>query len=400
MQPDVVLVGPYPAPGRSHGVGSGVASYTAHLARALTAQGASVAVVAPDEPEAPSVHSDRKVMVVRSGPRGPLVLNRAVRMATRMHPRVIHLQHELFLFGGLASLASLPRAVRHLQSFSGAAVVTVHQVVGEQGINPRLMRLHRLRGPVAAARMGIHSYHRLMASVGRTIIHEPGFSSQFPDGVVIPHGVERKATPDRERARQRLKIGGERRLVVLCFGFVAPYKGLDSALAATATVPDALLVVAGGDHPRHGPRYTEALRSRWEAVARFTGWVPDEEVASWHAAADLALFCYPAPHSSSGAVAVALGHGTPILASDALADSMNLPQELAVSLDPDALAGRLRRLAANRESLAELRRCSARVAASRLWPDVARRHLRLYEETSENASIPRLPPVRGQIESV
>jgi glycosyltransferase involved in cell wall biosynthesis len=359
-----------------------------------------VAVVSPQEPDAPSVHSDGDVMVLLSEPGGPFALGRALRMAAQMRPRVIHLQHELFLFGGPTSLATLPLAVRPMRSFEGAAITTVHQVVDAEGIDRQMMRLHRMRGPVVAARMAVHGYHRLMTSVGRTIVHEPGNLAQLPDAVVIPHGVERRATPDRDLARRRVGIEGERRLVVLCFGFVAPYKGLEFALAAAAAVPDVLLVVAGGDHPRHGPKYTESLRSRWAKTARFTGWVPDEDIASWHGAADLALFCHPAPHSSSGAVAVALGHGTPLLTSTALADSMNLPTELAVSLDPEGLAGRLRRLASNRESLAELARCSARVPARRLWPDVARRHLRLYDEASEVASIGTVQGDRGQLESV
>lgn len=396
MPLDVVLVSPYPAPNRRYGT-SGVASYTANLARHLAAQGASVAVIAPDTPGAPPMHSDGRVLVMRSGSRGPHALGRAVRTATKLRPQVIHLQHEMFLFGGATSLATLPFAMRRMRSFEGVAVTTVHQVVGG-GIGPELMKLHRMHGPPGAARMVIDRYNRLMASGDRTIVHEPGFIPKFPNGVHIPHGVEKAPVPDRNLARRRLGIESERRLVVLCFGFVAPYKGLEHVLAEAAAVPEVLLVVAGGNHPRHGPAYTETLNRRWGTTARFTGWVPDQDVASWHAAADLAVFCYPAPHSSSGAVADALGYGMPVLASEALADTMRLPREMKVSTDPGVLAGRLRRLAADRELLADLRQCSARVAVGRLWPDVANQHLLVYEEASQATSV--VTTERGQLESV
>jgi glycosyltransferase involved in cell wall biosynthesis len=158
-----------------------------------------------------------------------------------------------------------------------------------------------------------------------------------------------------------------------------------------------LLVVAGGDHPRHGARYAETLKRRWGGVARFTGWVPEGEIAAWHSAADLALFAYPAPHSSSGAIAMALAHGTPFLTSDSLGHCMGLPTEMSVSLKGRELAERLRRLAADRDSLAELGQVSTSIRAGRSWPEVADSHLRLYERVASGAIAPE---DRSQLEAV
>ena len=49
--PDLALVAPYPTAGRRHSGPSGVASYTANLAHALTGRGLRVDVVAPVEPD-------------------------------------------------------------------------------------------------------------------------------------------------------------------------------------------------------------------------------------------------------------------------------------------------------------------------------------------------------------
>lgn len=353
-------------------------AYTANLARALSDQGASVVVVAPEEPTAPSSHRDGDVLVSRSGPRGPFALPRAIRIAAGMLPGVIHLQYEMFLFGGLSSIATLPLAVKSIRNYR-RAVTTVHQVVDSELMSSEFLEMHRLHAPVGAARVAMHAYQGILATMGPAIVHETGFLKRFPDAVVIPHGVEERTSPPRGEARARLGLAGERRLVVLCFGFVAPYKGLELALAAASEIPEVLLVVAGGDHPRHGDEYAKALRSRWGDEARFTGWLSEEEIAMWHSAADVALFCYPAPHSSSGAVAMALAHRTPLLASEALARGMSLPPEVAVSLDQGELADRLRGLAADRFSLAEMRQATNRMVAGRGWPEVARRHLEFYD---------------------
>jgi glycosyltransferase involved in cell wall biosynthesis len=101
-------------------------------------------------------------------------------------------------------------------------------------------------------------------------------------------------------------------------------------------------------------------------------------VARWFTAADVALLPYPRPFASSGPLALALAHGTPVLMSEALARTTAAPAALAVSSDPAAIAGRLRTLAAEPGERERLRAAAAELAAGRTWPEVARRHLELY----------------------
>ncbi|HEX4106738.1 MAG TPA: glycosyltransferase, partial [Solirubrobacteraceae bacterium] len=173
---------------------------------------------------------------------------------------------------------------------------------------------------------------------------------------------------------------------VLCFGFLAPYKGIETVLeSARQTGPRVQVVVAGGEHPRlaaGGDRYAEQLRAQHGDHARFTGHVPDAQVGPWFAAADLAVFMYPRPFSSSGALALAIAHGTPVLTSAALARTAGLPDALATA-DRAALTARLDRLAQNRTELAPLRAATAHLAAERSWAAVAARHLELYREAAD-----------------
>src|SRR4051812_41905212 len=365
------MISPYPALGERHGGASGVASYTANLAHSLAAAGAEVTVVAPREDGQAESGHDGAVRVDRAFSPGPAALPAAALAARRTGAPVVHLQHETFLYGGPASVPGLAAGVGALRG--RRRVVTLHHVVGAGDVDRAFTRLHRVKAPASAARAGlavVRETSRRMADA--VIVHEPAFAEAVPGASVVPHGVEAPGVGDRAAARVHLGLADETRLVALCFGFLAPYKGLEAALEAAREARDGvLLVVAGGEHPRlavGGDDYAGRLRDAYPQV-RFSGRVPDADVAAWFAAADVALFPYPRPVSSSGALALALAHGTPALLSPELAACTGAPGELVVERDPAALAERLRALAAHPEGLTELRAATAALAAERTWPE-------------------------------
>lgn len=396
MRPDVALVSPYPQLGTRHGGSSGVASYTANLAHALAGLGLSPVVVAPFADGQPERGDDGPVRVRRAFHPGAGAVPHALAEARDTGAPVVHLQHELFLYGGPAASAGL------LGGLAAAAagrrpvptVVTMHQVVDPAAVTADYTRLHRVAVPAPAARAGFaglqHALPRLAAA---TIVHERPFTRFVPNARVIPHGVEparasQAADPDARRAaRVALNLPPER-LIALCFGFVAPYKGLEVALDAAALAhPRVQLVVAGGEHPRlraQGDGYADQLRARYGGRARFTGFVTDGEVADWFLAADVALFPYPAPHASSGALALALAYGTPVLVSPRLADACGVDEVSRCPLDAVALADRLLQLAGDGTAATarrdRMRAAATGLAADRSWPAVARAHQHVYEE--------------------
>lgn len=379
---DVCLIAPYPRLGIVHGGASGVASYTANLAHALAGEGARVTVVAPQLSGEPPVGSDGDVKVVRAFRMGPRALPSAVAAARSTRARVVHLQHELFLYGGPAALPGLFGALRNRRRASESKqVVTMHQVIDPKSIDRDFVRLHRMGVPQHAARLAISTMQRSIPTLSdAVIVHEPAFARHVPNAVAVPHGVETPMSAlDRAQAKAELGVTGPQ-LVALCFGFLAPYKGLETALeAARVARPDVHLVIAGGDHPRlerrHG--YGAALRRAHHDVARFTGFVDDADVERWFRAADVVLLPYPMPHASSGALALALAYDVPVLASAPMARTCGLPDEVAFT-DAADLGDRLGRLAEQPVLLDGLRGALVGLRAERTWDAVARRHLDLY----------------------
>jgi glycosyltransferase involved in cell wall biosynthesis len=126
------------------------------------------------------------------------------------------------------------------------------------------------------------------------------------------------AAPDPVAVAAERRRLGDPGLLLLAFGAVRPYKGVDVALEALAGVDprlDARLVVAGKFW--HGVReYEEAierlgLRGRVELRDRF---VPNEAAAVLFAACDAALLPYRSA-TQSGVAQLAFGHGVPVIAT-------------------------------------------------------------------------------------
>lgn len=385
--PGVAIVSPYPDLGPSHHAGStGVASYSANLARALRSAGTEVVVTVPDSPgPRRTEHDGDRICVERGFDAGAKGLRAAIDAAASSGAPVVHLQLELFLYGGPPTILAALAALRALRRRGVSTVVTMHQTVDPAAVDRSYTRLHRVPVPAVAARLGIDVLQRTVrASTDATVVHEAPFRSIVGGADVIPHGIEDVEPVAPEVARRRLGIHPDE-FVALCFGFVAPYKGLETALEAGEAAGDPVkVVVAGGEHPRLGAAgdpYAADLRRRHGAHARFTGWVPGTDVAAWFRAADVALFPYPEPFSSSGALALALAAGTPSLVSTPLGRCIGAPSDMLVT-DAAALGERLRRLAKEPAELAELGHWTNCLAEGRRWDQVAVSHRSVYERVA------------------
>ena len=128
---------------------------------------------------------------------------------------------------------------------------------------------------------------------------------------VIPVGRE---LPDRKSARERLGLEGP---VVLFFGLIRPYKGLDLAIRAWKWVREEIRLVVAGEAWFGAEPEMRALADS-EGVAdriRFDiRYVPDPEAADFFAAADVVIAPYR--YENQSAVAMTAFHaGRPVIAT-------------------------------------------------------------------------------------
>ncbi len=203
----------------------------------------------------------------------------------------------------------------------------------------------------------------------------------------IPHGVlrmYRDTSLDAATARRTLGLSQEGR-VVLFFGAIRPYKGLDILLQAFSEVvrvlPDATLLIAGKSWgpwlPQQRLIQRYALESR--VVTRLE-YIPTDQVKMYFAAADLAVFPYRESSAQSGAALAAIGCHLPLVASDVggleelLLDRKFLVPPGNVTKLAQAVIAALH----DEQVLARLRRDSMSVARDLSWNEIAAQLVTLY----------------------
>jgi len=241
-------------------------------------------------------------------------------------------------------------------------VWTVHNAAPHEGATrgDRLVRAVLRR----CARLVVH------CTAGRAALEGAGARA-----TVIPHGSYVGRYPNaitRETARARLDLPRDAR-VLLAFGQVRPYKGLEALSRAFAALPDrdARLVIAGEPVGRVEPAADPRLR----LVLRH---VPDAEVQVLFNAADLVVLPYRAV-LTSGAAMLALSFGRGIVAPRLGCLAELDPSGAALLYDadaPDGLAAALAR--AMTVDAAAMGNNARRLVRGLSWDVIARRHLAVY----------------------
>ena len=258
----------------------------------------------------------------------------------------------------------------HLLPRTRPVVLTAHDVL------PREPR----RGQLAAQR-------RLYERVDAVVVHsEPG-RRRLVDvlGIaerkvaVIPHGAFTHLLDVPGALPLPAELAGVDRPVVLFFGLLRPYKGLDVLLDAwRAADLDAELWIVGMPRMDIAPLRAAAPPTvRW--VPRF---VPDGEIAAYFRRADLVVLPYR-EIDQSGVLFTALAFGAPLVLS-AVGGFPEVAADGAAALvapgDAGALGDELARLIADGGARAALAAGARSAAAGRYsWDAVASAHLALYE---------------------
>jgi D-inositol-3-phosphate glycosyltransferase len=370
--------------------------YIDGLCRALKAQGVYVRVVtSPPLFEAvdPAAHygidchffpalKGRVKRLVRRRPRlrqsikvlgYPVGLWRTWRHLRRSSPGVFHVHWALMpLLDGLL--------LRGLKRHGWRIVLTVHDPLPPRGRHVA----HRL-----------HQW--LLRPVDSLIVHTPRLArdliSEYPQSNgrvhVIPHGeATLPPTSDAERAHARWTLGlPTDRPLLLFFGMIKPYKGLEYLLAAMpgvlALAPQAVLVVAGEPlmplHPFEDQIDRLGIR---DSVVLRPSFIAQGDVPLYFVAADLLVAPY-LDIAASGVIAQAQSHGRPAVVTrvGGLPEFVE-PDECGFVVPPrssEALAEAIGKALADPDRLRDMGdRARRRIAREHDWSTVARLTLEVY----------------------
>ena len=359
----------------------GIAHYTHHLAEALSEHGVTVHLAGAVQHELATwtKRYSAHYLLDREG-WYPASLWRLRRLARRLEPDLIHFQ----------TLFSPRRDALFLRWVTAGRpwVLTVHNVLPHDewerqawGLPAALRRLYR-----RADHLIVLARHSKQQLVGNLDLPAERIA-------VIPHGCYQFVRPADcfpSQAKEHLGLS-PRDPVILCFGALRPYKGIEILIDAFAQLherrPEARLLLVGLPMGETGAYYHRLLEARQltSASILIARYIPLEEVPLYFAAADVAAFPYLAS-SQSAALLLASAYAKPVVATrvGAFPETVEEGENglLVPPGDAAALAAALESVLAKPE--AERARMGARaeeLARERYdWGAIARQTAQVYQQ--------------------
>lgn len=179
------------------------------------------------------------------------------------------------------------------------------------------------------------------------------------------------AIPSRDDARKTLRVDGN---VALFFGHVRPFKALDVVLKAWPRLKTNVTLLVGGEvWWKNEAEYRELAKGLGNVRLDFR-FIPDDEIATWFAAADVVLAPYRI-EAQSGVALTAFHFARPVIASNVGglpeiieegANGMLVPPD-----DPHALAAAIDAFFA-RSDRASMEQAAASSARRYSWAEYAK----------------------------
>jgi len=260
-------------------------------------------------------------------------------------------------------------------------------------MRPRVMTAHYVLPPRASARQ-VSAARRVFGAMDAVVAHSEHGAGRLREELgldprrvrVIPHGAFDYLTRLPEEKPLPPELEGADGPVILFFGLLRPYKGIDVLLEAFRRVEGAELWVVGNPRMDVGPlrRLAEQAPGRVRFVTRF---VEDAEIPSIFRRADVVALPYR-DIEQSGVLYTGLAFGKPMVLTDVGGFPELGEQGIARVVpreDQAALAAALEELVkddAARDQLAATTRAAA--AGPYSWDAVAHQTLALYEELLES----------------
>jgi len=207
---------------------------------------------------------------------------------------------------------------------------------------------------------------------------------------IITHGVltlDNVKNISKKEARNYLGIT-ENKKVILFFGYLWKYKGLDVMLKSLALikeeVKDVFLVIAGQPF-RHWKDYERIINELHlgEYVKISLGYIPDSKFEYYFSATDICVFPYKEPFDThGGAAALALFFKKPIVVTDIGGLPEYVKDKIAVSKpeDVDGLSDNIIKILKDEKLLNKLILDSEQLNKELTWDKIAIKTVDFYKE--------------------
>ena len=260
-----------------------------------------------------------------------------VRQAVRDKPDIIHIQHEVNMFGGPSTAIIFPMLMFFLKLMRVKTIVTIHAVIARDQIDTELVKtfswpqsklfvvlikrvlsfIFKITSRLASGII-VHSRHLRSILISD---YNAGEDKVF----VIPHGVPDKGAGNPAHSFEKewgKYIEGKK--IILYFGYIVRRKGLEHLIEAFTNVhknhPDYVLVMAGGELSYQKEYAMDLKRTVRERGLRdkviFTSFLSLGELEKLFDLSEFVVLPCIYSISASGPLAIAIHYHKPVVAAD------------------------------------------------------------------------------------
>lgn len=411
----LLVIASYPPKGIIHDKSVvGIASYTKNTLLSLKKYSSSLSItVLAEVLDKKQNYEDGGIDVKRVWKRGSFFsfFSLLKEVLFLKNTKNVLIEFEVAMFGDSRHLLPLPIFILVLRLLGKKITIVLHQVIFD--IQDLSGHINLNRGiKTYLLNFSIKWFYKLMLIIVNKIIV---FDSVLKDSLsrfgnseavfVIPHGVEifnnKLTTAD---ARKKLGIK-KSDFVLLCFGYLAWYKGTDLLIDYYKDLQNkdksVKLIIAGGANPNHREKdyYQIYIKNLEEECKQngitLTGFVDEKDIPLYFKASDLVVLPYRTLMSASGPLSIAFSFRKPFIVSEklsALFDTKDIKSTLDetkvekenIIFGDDNFEEKVLSIKTNAHLEEALENLSEITARKRDWDKLARLYYNLFFKNNEH----------------
>lgn len=333
-----------------------------------------------------------------------LYLFQILKQTAKDRPKIVHLQHEVNMFGGLATAAIFPLLPILLKLMRVKVVTTIHAVVCQKKIDEEFIETF-FRSKRGFLLLPIKLFFSLLYRMtgifsDKIIVHTEGLKTilvrdyhlEKDKIVIMPHGVPDKVETDRTyQPSAKWFENISQRKFILTYGYLHKRKGIEVLLDAFKFLPKKLpviLVVAGGtlqkDYEQRLKRMIKELKIEKNVV--FTGFVKEKDLRWFLEKCQFVLLPAQYSISASGPLAQTISQYKPVIASEIGVFSEEIKggvDGLLAKNSPLSWAKQIERLMSDKKLSQKIVTNLRKKHQQRKWAKIAGRTNSLYQSILE-----------------
>ena len=391
----IIHISIYPLKGEKHSNAGGVASYTKNLITNTPYQNNDEVFMLCNKINSKiERYQENGINVIRCFDKNPKYFFQILKEIKKIKPDIIHIQQELALFGGILTAYLLQWLLFLLKKYK--LTITLHGIVSLKKINKNFIKENNSSLPVWLTKIGFYViYKPLCVWTKKIIVHEEYFKNILIDEYkvnknkieVIYHGIEDLKTIDKTLACDKLNLD-EKRDICLFMGYLTGYKGIDLLIEGFSEYcklnKNAFLIIGAGKHPKlindkkYLAEYARLIKKAENMIStkqyKWVGFIKEEEISTYYSASDVSIYPYTVSMSSSGPMAIGIGHAKPFLASDVFNEV--LPKKFIFKRTSESLTKKIQSFFENKDII---QKEVEQMRNERLWSSISIETYKAYK---------------------